>query len=394
MDDTTSRVYDLTFPSPVTLKEISAIALVAELWREEIAHRTEIKTVKSRKIPILDLAWNIPLEKMMPLVPSKLYDLLDEYHHKFELSIVLWLQHHFINVVFDSDYDGYIGSLNNFHDFVWDQNGTIHYVRTAKRMMLSDRLPAYEKFRIAYMYCLEDDIRRIWPSVRWRMTGINFQDTPLLYYWICRIINELHSIPNPRDVPIDEFMLSNCSGGGFYSVEYFWNRTPYERRSQATIAMSSFDPGLFARFILPRLNDFELRSLLAERGAAFMTSLMENVGKNYANALPAWMYIRNQMNVSQFIQLIQILLSHETNYFIIEERSNSKAKVNLCCEIWKSSPENLKLSALKNNRIFSNKDVFRRIKAEPSEPREMRFLITILLDANFEQRHKFWTKTM
>ncbi|XP_065210371.1 uncharacterized protein LOC135838598 isoform X2 [Planococcus citri] len=379
MAKTSSRVYDLTYPSPVTLKEISAIAVVAELWREEIAH-TDIKTARIKFYSAKDIL----LKKKIPNVPSTVYDVLVKYIDKFISSI------------------GYrLAALDtHFHDFVWDWNGAVHDVRTAKRKMLCDQLSANEKFVIACRYCLEDDIRRLWPRVssNFDLTHMDFDSTPILYYWICCIRNELHNIPNPDDKPIDELVFYRCEfrHEGFCSLEYFWNRISYERRSHATIMMSRYDPSSFARFILPRLDDFQLETFLAEEGANFMISLLADntrtvvrtfVRSDRISVLPTWMYIRNKISRSQFIELIEKLLGEESNMF----SEKSKDEVDLCCEVWKNSPENLKRSAL--NDVLLNERSFDRLTSTgPYNPRQMRFLITVLLDASFEQRHTFWCR--
>ncbi|XP_065210351.1 uncharacterized protein LOC135838588 [Planococcus citri] len=389
MTESTDQVYDLTYPSPVTLKEISAIAIVAELWREEIA-RAEIKSLDELHL-VKD---NILLKSVTLNIPSTIYDILVEYVAKFRVSIADWIKYHSKDVLFDTDYNSHIEQLlNNFHDFVWDWNGAIHYVRTAKRMMLCDQFTAVEKFKIACWYCFEDDIEQIWPfaSLDINLAQIDFYDRPLPYYWICCLRNELHNLPNPEDEPIDEVMFNYHLSQDFFAREYFWNRIPHERRSQPTVMMSSsFHSSLFARFTLPRLNDFELEEFLAENGVNFMYSLL-NFAIEKVHVLPAWMYIRNKLNRSQFILLIEKLLEAETRVLTAKERMNSN-DVYLCCEIWKNSPENLKQCVL--NDVLLNETLFKspRMRSSDTKPREMRFLITVLLEATFEQRHKFWCK--
>ncbi|XP_065211450.1 uncharacterized protein LOC135839378 [Planococcus citri] len=373
MTESTSRVHDLAYPSPVTLKEISAIAIVAELRREKVAS-AEIKTKD-----VFDLAKDIPLKQIIPNLPSMIYDILDEYIAKLKLlSTAHWTRY-----------------VSNFDAFVWDWNGGIDDVRTAKRMMLCDRLAADEKFEIASKYCLEDDIRRLWPFVS---SNINldqryFRHRPLLYYWVYCLRNELHNVRNFFYETIDETMFYVCKDRcqSYSSLEYFWNRIPYERRSLANEAMYCYDSGPFARFILLRLDDFQLETFVAKVGVDFMFLLLTESCLETNHVLPAWMYIRNKMNESQFIQLIEKLLKHETIGFYAKERLNSRDKVHfLCCEVWKNSAENLKRLAI--NDVLWNEELFKKTSTWPSCPREMRFLITILSDVSFEQRNTFWCK--
>ncbi|XP_065219461.1 uncharacterized protein LOC135844974 [Planococcus citri] len=396
MTETTSRVHDLAFPSPIPLKEISAIVLVAELWREEIA-RTEIKTEHELKL-VKNI---ILLRKIIANIPSEIRDLLVEYVAKFETSIKTWLVLHSFILV--SHLCLPCDKLSTFHDFVWDWNGNIDNVRTAKRIMLCDRFTAVVKFKIACLYCFEDDIRRIWPFVSSNFIDLKLNEIDFFhrtrqygsiqfFYWIYCLRNELHNMPNPYNVQIEEMVLGFCEFDSYSCAEYFWNRIPYERRLQATCQdghVTICDSDVFVRFFLQRLDDLQLAIFLTEIGVEFISKLLANEFKIYV--LPAWMYIRNKMNKSHFTRIIEKLLNMETNSFTAKERLNSEDEVYICCELWRNSPENLKRSAL--NDLLSNEEVFKRIGTEKPEPlREMRFLITVLLDASFEQRHTFWCK--
>ncbi|XP_065203951.1 uncharacterized protein LOC135834039 [Planococcus citri] len=382
MADTLSAVYDLAYPSPVTLKEITSIVVVVELWRREI--NTYLESNYSDKYY---LTGQIRLKNLIPDMPSTIYNQLSNYIVTFRKSIKKWLRYHcFISS--DNNKErcfNYI--LRRFHDFAWDWNGAINYVRTAKRMLQCDRFSLDEKFTIACFYYFEDDIKRIWPSVSTKtcVKEISVHKQRQLFYWS----NELHmplNSPCPycgltidRDEMFNFDSLDNQS-----SVEYFWNRLPSEGRSGTAIVMYETRVELFARFILPQLSEYQLEEFLAERASGLIFRLlMCDLGR--CSVLPAWIYIRNKISGDQFLKLIMHPLLVEVKDDFVEE------SLELCCEIWYSAPQHMKQLVI--DELLKEPPFLRlNLQIERTKPRQMKFLIAVLHDATFEERSAFWYK--
>ncbi|XP_065216333.1 uncharacterized protein LOC135842680 [Planococcus citri] len=284
-----NKIFDVACPNPLKLQEISSLAIVEELLRRRIRLYLEQPIGRS----VYYLISGIVLEDMLPNMPRRIYDCLNKYITRERNAIGDWLRDHMFKV-FKTDYEGCVEILSMFDDFALDWNGTIHQVRTAKRMLLCDRIGIDVKFRIACLYCLEDDIKRIWPSVS---STIQPHDSCVylhteVYYWTRFLRNEPFEIPDGAyyiDEPIDEMMLYGGALKMNYSCAlFFWNRIPLERQSHSVIRiMSDTVPKLFARFILPKLNEQQLEEFIRQRGKHLIrTQLMSNERKDRDLVLP------------------------------------------------------------------------------------------------------------
>ncbi|XP_065204481.1 uncharacterized protein LOC135834500 isoform X18 [Planococcus citri] len=395
-----SNVFDLTYPSPATLQEISSSALVSALWHWEVENRTNDDFEKLLRYSVL--CKNLP-----PNMPSPITDMIEVYIERFISSLYTWLSDHY-SKLFSFHRNDEFHILHDFYDFSCGRFGKIHSLRTARRMMVCDRLSNEEKFKIACMYCFEDDIRRIWPSVSENLDldEIDFDGNAELIYWLCMLRNEPDRIPNPDDNPdddVNDVMLRGCLYPPYHwtSVLYFWNRIRPENRLEQAIYLSKRCNKTFVRFILHTLSDQELDKFVAERGALLMHNLLINNFDGFP-VFPTWMYIKNKMTESNFPRLIELLIRSEINYDFshdllyegVLERlyysPSTEDRTYPCCEVWRSSPDELKRSAIKY--ILTRDQLFIRERIRPAEIKEVMFLLIVLSDASFEERNDFWHK--
>ncbi|XP_065204483.1 uncharacterized protein LOC135834500 isoform X20 [Planococcus citri] len=387
MTETASNVYDLIYPSPATLKEISCNALITGLWRWEVENRTNDDY--DEFISELNLCKNLD-----PRIPSTLKIMIDVHIGKFITSMGQWSGYHCVKLLHFPRNDENC-TLHDFYDFACERDGTIHYIRTAGRMMTSDLFSNEEKFKIACMYSFEDDIRRIWPSVwkKFDLNEIDFDRSPQLFYWICMLRNKLDQIPNPDDDPIDAVMLrvSPCPSYHWSSLVYFWNRICPENQLVEAINVYKVDEESFVRFILPKFSDELLDKFVAAEGSYLIYDLLTSRYDKFC-VLPTWMYFRNKMKENNFIDLIELFMLGEINHFaknvLNENLVETEDESFLCCEIWRTSPGKLKQSAIKY--ILTQDDLFPKEPSIPPRFRETRFLSTVLLDSSRKERNTFW----
>ncbi|XP_065204181.1 uncharacterized protein LOC135834266 [Planococcus citri] len=399
MTETVSNVFDVAYPSPPTLLEISYIKVAVELWRSSIRSYL-VRDTRCRwgSFNLKDCERTLLKKAGLPDLPPKIYDLVEEYINTFRDSVSQWLDYHW-DKVFRWCTD--IGNhryfiLSMFRDFAWDRNGTIHYVRTAKRMLSCDKICNETKFTIACFYCFEDDIKRIWPSVSAKMHchEFPFSRIPELCYWICDIKNVVFEYTDRRWVneTIDVIMLKTCNSNNYTRAEYFWNQLLQGRMSQTPIKLSTSVWELFARYILQRLSEPRLENFLAGNKNASNLLISLLIYGNTATkklVLPTWMFLKNKMNKDTFTMFIQLLLLSETNYLSRDERMDCTSPVYLACEIWKSAAEDLKRAALDD--VLPERLWFHQAKCA-LDFKEMRLMITMLSDASFEERSTFWHK--
>ncbi|XP_065224507.1 uncharacterized protein LOC135848518 [Planococcus citri] len=281
----------------------------------------------------------------------------------------------------------------DFDDFVCDYDGCIDYARTAERMIRWEGFSSEMKFTVACMYFFEDDVRRIWPSVSANMNVnlIDFDKCPAVYYWICRLTNKLDKIPNWEGETVDERMFEMSMPYNRPSIEYFWNRIPLEKQVQSAVAeLSGYD---FVRFVLPKLDDVQLDEFVNGGSRRRLYEVFLNLHSDEWTILRTWFHIRNIIKESNFTILIIRMLDVEDYFSFADEHFSSGEWEDLCCQIWKHAPLNLKRSTI---RVFSSDNSWiAAINIHDCgdcdcQKMNIDLLLTILQDASLEERNLFW----
>ncbi|XP_065223318.1 uncharacterized protein LOC135847618 isoform X1 [Planococcus citri] len=380
-------VYDIAQPTPVSLKDLTAITISLEIWRNEIQkHRTN-RTIERFNPPTL----KISSKTVLPDIPVLLYDVIDEYVPRFGCSASKWLYSHYRRI-FQSHRTNRNSILEVFDDFVADYGGTIDYVRTAKRMMVCDRLSEVEKFAIACTYFFHDDIRRMWSSVcqSFDLNKMDFLVCPQLFYWICLFRNELRRIPGQRSGrSVDEVMLHHHMIGNRPSVEYFWYQTSLINRMRKAIDAATRDKKLLVTFVLSKLNDQQLDEFVNTNGCKLILSLLNDIVLNSWFFQPTWKFIKNKVNESTFRSLVIEMWTLELTSSFEGCSKELQNWLNCCSEIWNSIPTNLKQSIAED--ILSDRAFFQNMPMFTSSNRRfVGFLMIILSSATFERRSTFW----
>ncbi|XP_065217011.1 uncharacterized protein LOC135843159 [Planococcus citri] len=397
MIEIVDNVYDIVYPSPQSLRDISAIAVAVQLWRLHFSEYIENNIVFYRS---LESVPDISLRKIIPNVPIVIDYLCRHYAKKLIYTTKYWIGFHF-NFIFRHCRSDQIDILNDFKDIVGDFDGSIHFVRTAQRMMRCDRISQEEKFAIACVYCFEDDIRRIWPTMS---DKTNLDELILynchLYYWVCCLRNELNKIPDMIGIPVNDRMLDLTTSYTTSSFDYFWSRASLECRYSNAIylAINRYTP-FCGRFVLSKLNELQLNEFITQNGGDMIFyTLTSKVHTHYV--LPIWMYIKDRIDETNFISIIERMLPIERDYRYVDDpliekseyalKYHNNTDVTVCCEIWRLARPTLKRSVIQN--LLPNIRMYRRYGIQPNCPREVRLLITILLDATAEERSAFWRK--
>ncbi|XP_065224169.1 uncharacterized protein LOC135848253 isoform X5 [Planococcus citri] len=381
------HVYDAAQSTLVTLKELSVIAVALKIWRCEInKYRTndELEKFSLEKLPIL-------LQAKNPDLPTAIDTMIRKYVSELGRSIDEWLKEHHKRVLsFHYSHRNYI--LEDFDDFVCDYDGTVDYAKTAERMMGSDKLGKTKKFKIACAYFLEDYVRRVWPSVckKIGLHCINFGECPELYYWIfCCLRNELDGIPTSgAGNTVDEEMLDHCMPYNRSSVEYFWNRVPYENQVLKAVRLQRSEMVTFIKFVLPKFDDHQLDEFVNNGECDLMHTLLKyHCLKNERLICQTWMRIRNIINERNFVKLVMDMFKfYNDGLRAMGEHQYSENWAYLCREIWHSAPHGLRRSAI--DEISSNFWNINVINRDCSSD----LLLTLLTCVTFEERSLFWSK--
>ncbi|KAL6960080.1 hypothetical protein U1Q18_049603 [Sarracenia purpurea var. burkii] len=430
MAETLPIMYDYLNPDLATLQQLSINAVTVQLWRWKINKRRTNNTMNDFYCSSI-MYEDFPLQRLIPKMPPAIYHLIEEYVRKFGLSLHRWLHEQFYaRSSFKIFHDDINDILGLFDDFVCDNNGTIHNVHTAKRMLLCDRISQQEKFQIACEYCFEDDIRQIWPSVSSQLDLKIFSsdNRPLEYYWISRIINQLCRKSRRKYFQrgfseygysiTDEKVLVKCPPHAWPSFQYFWHRLTLE--SQWRVVSRMFDQRKpdFAKLILPMLNEDQLDEFVTEKGTVWICDLIKDKDRNYYLCSPynddekrewvlsTWTYLslRNKIHERHFVELTKKMFDTEAKHHIVKDalndidkrsyydwnKFNHELEIVCFCEIWSIAPLNLRLSA--TEQILRNTRLSKRSEWSPFEARETRFLMKMLTDATSETKKTFWDR--
>ncbi|XP_065209589.1 uncharacterized protein LOC135838017 [Planococcus citri] len=375
-----NNIYDLLYPSPPALQDLAAIAIAAKMW-----HKRTIEILCDSNASDDDKAncfWSeVSLRSELPELPSTILSIVEGYFDKVRFS-----------------YSGYSreNSVETFHDIVCNFYGTIDNDKRAKLAMLSEEVSDVEKFKIACRFCLEDDIKRIWPSVS-DSEDLNLDDDhlqfhrdPLLYYWVYRLRDQLHKIP------LSDFGYATIDGKeiqifdhNWSAVEYFWNRLKVADRKESAAHLLKHRGQIFCRYIFARLTEDELNTLMTERRDSFLCTILNsdfhalNSDDDIAGGciLAVWEYIKHKVSERDFICAVGEIIKNQAipmgDIWSDESFSN---------EFWNCTPDHLKQVAIHD--VLLDRSLF--VKNNPSDHRNNWLIWSVLTDALFEARSAFW----
>ncbi|XP_065213600.1 uncharacterized protein LOC135840818 isoform X7 [Planococcus citri] len=389
MAEDLTNVYDILFPSPPPLKEIAAISIAFRLWRQEInSHR--IKNTLNQ----LNLEQDILSSDSLLRIPATIISFIKIYITRAGLSIKQWLDDHSHSQlnIFGREI------LNDFIDFVGDFDGTIDYVKTARRLVLCDRIDKILRFKIACWYCFEDDILQIWPSVSNNVNLTKFSSSPIRLpdYWICKLKDKLYRLPRSnRAIQLEDEIFRNNNFLAWSSVEYFWNHLDVDSRMRIAKAPPVNLAKIFIRYLLAKLNELELDEFTQEGAYRFIAALLACTCTSnddfqsralYFRAM--WVLIKTRMNGRKMFRLIKRIA--QRLYKLTDPIDTS-----VFCELWNTIPDNVKPEVTraisKENPLFTPGLYFEFIEPPIHSSGLLDFLFAMLSDASVEEKKQFWS---
>ncbi|XP_065223500.1 uncharacterized protein LOC135847739 isoform X4 [Planococcus citri] len=393
MTEAAPKLYDIIHPTPVSLKELSAMEVILKIWRREVnEYRTsrKLRNFENYK-PRIEIT---RIKTILPDLHCTIYKTIEKLLTSFVDSFVSWLREH-LTRIFDNYYAPANCILKYFDDFVLDYDGSIHYTKTAERMIRCVGFDADIKFKIACLYFFEDDIRRIWPSVSRQLRDFaSFRKFPQLYYWIYHLRKEAGQLPistidwfnNTRTV--DEKMFNMHMPRNRPLLEYFWNRIPVEKQIERArhVNVDQLD---FVRFFLPKLTDRQLDELVnSEHHSGGFYTLFRRFHRKQDIVLRIWSYIRskNIMDKSTFTRLVVDFILDYGRRRGERDEFDYKSWDYLCSKIWNDSPLDFKQSAIS----FISSDIGWLEHITIRRQIHVEFLLLILQYASLKERYSFW----
>ncbi|GFU08866.1 uncharacterized protein TNCV_1317701 [Trichonephila clavipes] len=175
------------------------------------------------------------------LLPSTLEDALKEIIHPIGFEILK----------FNCFQEKYLGEDNHFFDneikIYWTYLGTIDKVRTAMSFVKDDKIDFTLRYKIACIYCLEDDIPILWEKMSEDDKKISFrtQSLPiyrvLIYFWESEMKTELFELPGLRkendNIYVDALEYAAYSGN-IAATQYFYQKLSDEEKREERLKLT------------------------------------------------------------------------------------------------------------------------------------------------------------
>ncbi|XP_065217679.1 uncharacterized protein LOC135843655 [Planococcus citri] len=301
------------------------------------------------------------------MIPNSICQRLQVYVDKIKYELEDWVTYHSRAVFFGQQNDLKIYKF--IYHIIWYPDGNINYAKTAANLLKSKSTSTTEKFFLSCLYCLEDEIRAIAPSVieRIDLTQLRFNEHPLIHYWICCLRSALNNIQVTRDLSIECFMVQQHYVNNWSAVEYFFDRMNSDEQVQSAIWLIDKYGLMYQEVLLMKLNEIQRLSLYSSR----CTEILYNYSRSFnttdisKNVLVTWFEIRNTISREQFALIFRELLW-------------SRVVDTVMTDIWTSACADFKRHVLKNvdNEFIST--LFYRFGTNYDSD----FIFTVLADMN------------
>lgn len=353
-------VYDMVFPSAPLLENLALSAVAIALWRREIIiHRTDKSLDKlNPNDPSADERdqWpRIPVKSIIH-APSKIIFAIEKCTESIGKSIRKWLSYHY-EYVFRNHRTICSDVFNDFDDLVCDFDDTIHFDRTAKRMLKSDGISRVEKFQIACLYSFEEEIARMAFTENEDEEPIDInrmvEELPsvqvnYIRYWIAYLGQISGEEYFEEDLNFN-YVFDDPYVGNWSLIKHAWSNLESFERLQAVNFIFSFHPIIFTRYVFLKWYTRKFSSTIDE--AAFVLLIANLVLERLRNyAMAVLMHAYDKLTKKFFFYLF--------NEIFCEQRFDDddwEEIVSIVCDIWKNAPDDSKQSMIRTIRhILSN----------------------------------------
>ncbi|XP_065220535.1 uncharacterized protein LOC135845687 [Planococcus citri] len=278
-----------------------------------------------------------------------------------------------------------------FDSVSYGPDGNICLELTAMKLLSSEALSQREKFGIACMYCFEDDVRRIWPTIAHTSDlrdGCSEEvNRTLVQYWAMKMIGSSNTPRYERIVnwmtlervcwPAFKYILNEMSSGKHRFIKGLLQK---ELR--------------YAKYMLPKLNETQMRYVLQRYSVEIITKFVWKE-KHLDFVMQVWNLAKDLINVDKFLELLCILCSKS---YKCADQSECDKLVHVriaLCEIWITAPNSLKDEIFKSDKVvrilidLENFDLKNKMECYHHD---VTFFLRLFKDMPFESRNSLWIR--
>ncbi|XP_065225165.1 uncharacterized protein LOC135848976 [Planococcus citri] len=372
-------------PSTITdvpkLLDMAAVAVAGALWNHVNVAKavsgvhsrctkssTEWTTVRGKVIALI---------KQLP-ASEEFTKHIDRYVRKMAKEITTWVSYIYQTVFLENGIDKFVYSL--VFRIVWNPDGTINCVKTAKNMKTSLKLSEVEKFRFFATYCLKEEMSELSHGCsKYALNYVKFFGNPLIFYWACHFQDELQKIRATKgfikNLSVDVNMLQNRQVDNWSAKEYFFDRLSSEEQVQQAIWLIDKHGAVYQKEVLLKLDETQRLHVYMERA----TQIIVNFARPSINSrflLQTWSEVRNLISPDQFFDLFRDLLM------------KTEVKDVILTKIWSSASDDLKQRVV----CAEEYEIVKKILTEWKWRDDSDFVFVLVQDSNASVKKAISTK--
>lgn len=235
-----------------SLEHITLVKIAITLWnQDDIRALTARFYFRSLILSERRKEWQIVEDRVIEkipglLLPGPLEKKVLNFIKPIGLEILKWREYH--------DQNFYLG-IDLPNELCWTSQGTVDQKKTAEVLIKDENLDITIRYRLACIYCLEDDIRELWNKIpENRRKSFYSEEDPrkvrqqeLVVLWTYDIKGEVNKLDNM----IERRWQSKCSpyqyafeyaavGGNKAAAEYFLQKLTSKEREESLVRSAGY----------------------------------------------------------------------------------------------------------------------------------------------------------
>ncbi|XP_065219998.1 uncharacterized protein LOC135845406 isoform X7 [Planococcus citri] len=352
------------YSSPGQLQELACVVASASIW-----YRNMEKDHRESTHP---RGWLLCGDREITetvQLPGNIQKMMVECINIVESGLAAWCDFHSSSVFSYPENAGFVDGLVGH--ISWRADGTIHWEHTAKNLIRSDVLSEIEKYKMACVYCLIDDIRIL------RLTAI-VSDHPMIRYWNFKMSGRECTIQVDEACScVEAHLLKNCCAETWFAFEYLWGFLTDDEQVEKVIDMNNYTKDYkFLKYALCKLSRTQLDRVISRSSEIFRCLTTESE----TCVIDVWNRVKNVVSNKVFYPFLHTLLLQ------LERRAT------LTYEIWMDTPDDLKNHLLANHskKLLNDLRYVAPGRSIKGLSKDVRLLIELLSTMDAKYREKFW----
>ncbi|XP_065219507.1 uncharacterized protein LOC135844958 isoform X8 [Planococcus citri] len=274
--------------------------------------------------------------------------------------------------------------VKGFDNIVCNLDGTISFQRSVRHFLTKEELQLDLKmrFRIACMFCLENEIMQLWPLVNEIPHTRMFNQSALMRYWKNDLNNLAVVAVNRLEVLVD--LANNRNWAAF---EYVWDKkSEYEFYKTIVSNVIIRENDFYSmKHVLLNLNEEQVQNVCSNIGDQIFCTFVTHP-KYYEYAMDSWACMKNYISEDMFAKIV-----HQLWQLAFNPSKSELIRVNhtssLLMELWTSAADSLK-SNVSETDLFAKLDCTVR----GVHHYDLKFMFELLANTSDSLKKEIWLK--